>query len=332
MEGQKTIFQLLLIFLGIALTTTGFGHEPWLLTAEQIQLLHTQPNPTLFTQLTLFNSLIGLSALLGVMIWIIIHWYFPPQHQSQTHAQPWISFVLRLGAGVMLILLSLGLLPRSGVPYFAESTMLAPEFLLSHIPQSWAFLQWMELTLGIGLVLGLWTRFFAFIFLLFMVLCCSLYGHGVLQYCGFYLGITYYLLTQGGGKFALTQSAPSPLAVSPRRAFLILQILTGINFIYSAITIKLFQPNLDIAILTLNQAFTFGIPYEYFVFMMLITEIIFGLLIILGWRLRLISILLLVLFVFLSIDVSENLLAHSFIYGILAAFFITAGVPLIQKK
>lgn len=151
------------------------------------------------------------------------------------------------------------------------------------------------------------------------------YGIAMLQYAGFYVAASLVLFIHGGGKLSFSEQQSTD---NLKTSLLLLQTLTGINFIYSALSVKLMTPNLDIAILAKHHAFTFHIPYPEFVFLMLVIEILFGVLFILGWQLRLVSICLLILFIFLSINVSEHILAHSFIYGILSTFILIGGYPL----
>ena len=124
---------------------------------------------------------------------------------------------------------------------------------------------------------------------------------------------------QGPGRYSIDFliNPSAKTLISIKRVISITKWLTGITIIYSAISIKYNYPNIDIGMLQITNAFTFWIPYDYFTFIMLIVEIAFGIAIIMGYRLYFISILLLGLFIFLSIDLSENFFAHNFIYGIL---------------
>jgi uncharacterized membrane protein YphA (DoxX/SURF4 family) len=151
----------------------------------------------------------------------------------------------------------------------------------------------------------------------------------MVHYSGFYMGISFFLIINGRGRFSprsKNKDTFNPLSL------LALQFLTGVNFIYSALCVKWATPNVDIVLLQKTQAFTFGMSYDTFVFIMLILEIIFGLLFILGRQLRVVSGVVLGLFLFTSINLSENILAHSFIYGIFSVFIILGGYPFPPKK
>lgn len=324
------LYKYIVCSLGIFVTSSVFGHEPWLLTTEQIKILNSLPPPNVFAQLDMFNIFVCVFSILIVLFWILLNYLFPYGKKPFTeYQQNYASLFLRIGTGTMLILLALGLIPVRGIEFISKTALIAPEFLISS-NLVWKWLFWVELIIGFALLFGIYTRVCAITLLLMLIIVFFHYGMGILQYVGFYLGIIYYLVMQGGGRYAIFRDE-SKLDTMTKSVF-VLQLLTGINFIYSAISIKFIHPNLDIAILTINHSITFGLTYAYFVFIMFVTEIVFGILIILGLRLQIISVGLLLIFIFLSFDVSENILAHSFIYGILLSFIITGGVPIISSK
>ncbi len=229
----------------------------------------------------------------------------------------------------MLLLCALGLLPKTNIPFFSEPTLFAPDLLINSLPFFWRFLHWVEIGLGFCLIMGIFTRLVALMVLILVFITLGLYGIAMVQYLGFYVGICFFLIINGGGAISVIQSEKKqfyPISL------LMMQCLTGINFIYSALSIKWAYPNIDIFMLDKSNAFTFGIPYDHFVLIMLIVEVLFGLILILGRKLRLISLSLFSLFLFLSIDLSENILSHSFIFGILSVFIIIEGYPLTMKQ
>ncbi|WP_133139941.1 DoxX family protein [Legionella genomosp. 1] len=318
--------QLILASITALLCKSGFAHEQWLLTASEIEQLKKMPPPSLFTQLTSVNMALSGLALICLTAWVIFNYRYPkPYKKGFPNTLGLALLSLRFWTGLMLCLCALGLMPKIGLPYFDSPTLLAPDLLIS---ADLNFVRWLELILGISFIVGFYTRLSSVLFLGLQVFAACYFGKDYFQYLGFYLAIALFLLIHGGGKYSLDKTT---IQISYPALF-IAQLFTGLNFIYSAISIKLFAPNLDIAIIENRNAFTFGIPVPEFVFIMLIVELLFGLCFLLGWRLPLLSSLLLGLFIFLGISLSENLLAHSFIYGLLTLFFLLGGTPLQSRQ
>ncbi|WED44244.1 DoxX family membrane protein [Legionella cardiaca] len=305
------------------------AHEQWLLTTQEMSKLSKVSPPLIFTQLTVFNGIILSLALLSLLSWVFITNKIESERLSPSQNQiNWALLLVRIGTGLMLILCTLGLLPKINVPLFKEPTLFAPDILIKTLPDFWYWLIWLQLGLGILLCIGICIRLTALVLLIMLLLTLVLVGYPLLHYSGFYLGITLFLISNGGGDFSLYSNKRSyihPISL------LILQCTTGINFIFSALSIKLATPMVDIFLLEKTNAFTFNIPADYFVFLMLVVEISFGLLFILGRKLSLISFFMLILFLLLSINLSENILAHSFIYGILGVFMLLNGYPLFSR-
>lgn len=311
------------------LISSCYAHEPWLLTDEQLLAYARMPAPELFSQLGFFNVFIASLLLLGLSGWITFNYFFPEKKvQLSKKKLSLAALSIRLGIGTSLIMLAVGLLPQFGVPHLTESNLFASEFSLFN-QADWRWIKWLEILSGSALLLGIWTRFFSLMLFALLLYSFKLFGLGLLQYTGFYLASIIFLLIQGGGLYALSKTRANQHQII---SIVCLQILVGINFIYSAISIKFLHPNIDIGMLTTHKAFTFGIPYDYFTFLMFSVEFLFGILFILGYRMRLIAPLMMILFIFLSIDLSENIFAHNFIFGILIALTITQGIPLLNKK
>lgn len=317
------------IFISLLFPSLALAHEQWLLTPTQIKQLNKESTPTLFHYIQSFNLTVLAITLLVLLLWMLIHTFISHSPNLTPQRIQWSSLFLRLGSGSMLILCSLGLVPRAEVPYLVEPSLFAPDLVLN-LPYPWTLLIWVEFSIGVLLILGLLTRTVSLLLALLLFFTIYLFGKPVLQYIGFYLGTCIFLFFQGGGKFSFSFEKKFS-EKSAHLSLLSLQLFTGLNFLYSAISIKFLHPNLDVAILTAKKAFTFGLAYDQFAFLMLIVELSFGFLICLGWGLRLLSFLLICLFTFLTINFAENLLAHCFIYGILLSFIITGGVPLFKK-
>ncbi|RUR17415.1 hypothetical protein [Legionella septentrionalis] len=310
-------------FLFFSMCAAVYAHEQWLLPANEMERLANLAKPSLFRAWGLFNSTVALLALGFLLAWIVFNYRQTIKIPIPINRLEWGLLALRIWTGMMLIACSLGFLPKTGVAYFTEPTLFASDLAL--VPP-WLFLQWYELALGILLILGFYVRLLGVLLLALVFSALYLYGTSMLQYAGFYSGLALFLLINGGGKFSYGLQQQKNTAYG--KSYILLQTLTGLNFIYAAVSVKLLNPNLDIAILSYKNAFTFGIPYPEFVFLMLVVEIIFGLLFILGWHLRWLSLALLSLFVFLSFNLGENIFAHSFIYGILSVFIISGSYPI----
>lgn len=319
-----------LLIVLLLLSPLSWSHEQWLLTAKEMNTLSHVPAPAVFTQISLFNSIVCSLVLCALCSWIFItrHAAFQPEYITQTKTN-WALFCLRLWTGLMLILCSLGLLPKFNIALLSEPTLFAPDLLIHSLAAFWHPLQWLELGLGIWLWLGLFIRFAAAMLLILVLLTLILFDSSMMHYSGFYLSIAIFLLINGGGTLSIYSTSKTRLYPY---SLLIVQCLTGLNFIYSALCVKWATPMVDIFLLQKTQAFTFGLTYENFAFLMFVVELALGILFLLGRKLQLISLVALCLFLFLSFNFSEHVLAHSFIYGVLSIFTILGGYPLPPKK
>ena len=318
------------LLIGIGLIslflTSVFAHEQWLISSQSVNDLSQLTPPLMFSQWNFLNASLSLFAFFALLFWIYINHVTYPRLIKRTNlvAIEWSVFSLRLWLGLMLILSSYGLLPKAGIPPLKEPTLFASDLLIGSLPPVWVFLQKLELWMGVFFVIGLFIRLNALFLFFLIVLALYWFGLGMMQYAGFYFGICLFLMINGKEREYID---PKKLDLAPLSLGL-LQLLTGLNFIYSAISIKWMQPNIDIFLLRQAHAFTFGLSYPVFTFILLLVEIIMGFLFILGWHLRYISIIFLLLFLLMSINLSENLLAHCFLYGIFSVFIILDGYPL----
>jgi uncharacterized membrane protein YphA (DoxX/SURF4 family) len=211
-------------------------------------------------------------------------------------------------------------MPRFSISFLTPA-LFAPDLI---IPIYWSWLKWIGILLSIFLITGLLTRFITMMWIIILLFCIYLFGEDILQYFGFYLGIFLFLFLNSGNK--------KPSLIKNKYSIVILQILTGLNFIYSAITIKFFQPNLDIILLEKTNAYTLGLPYDYFNFIMCTVEVMIGILFIIGASLDILAVFLIFLFTLLSLNLSENIILHLFLYGILASFIFLKGVNILKLK
>jgi len=328
---NKLLFLILLFVCGYSLfPSICLGHEPWLLSPGEVDSLNAKPKSLEFTQITWVNSLLCLMTLGGMAVWIYLdkkidRWFFPLQTQLYSYHK-WSALFLRYGTAAMLIISAFGLIPRDGYSYFTPS-LFTPDLILN---SSESLLKWLQVIIAIAFLLGIYVRFFALILLTLSIVAFILFGIKFVPYSGFYLGISIYLMLEGAQIFYL--HVPTFFKINlvqwsdkhTQWAQLILQILTGLSFIFSSL-IKFLYSNLTLGLLVKSSAFTFGIPYGAFVFLMAVIEMASGILIISGAMLRVLAIVLFILFTFLSINVNENILAHIFIYGILLAFILNGN-------
>jgi uncharacterized membrane protein YphA (DoxX/SURF4 family) len=314
------------IFLFICVGTV-WSHEQWLLSSAEISVLSSSPKPLVFSQLTLFNGFIFSINIFSIIFWIALTQKIGNATKTQLSSSKlnYALFGLRFWTGLMLILCGLGLLPKSTHSLFQEPTLFAPDLLINQLPPQWHFLQWLEVSLGILLIIGFYSRWLGLTLFILVIASLMLFGEHMYHYIGFYSAISIFISINGGG--AISIRADKNIRFKPF-SLLIMQCLTGFNFIYSALAIKWYSPNVDIVLLQKTQAFTFGISLDKFVFIMLITELSFGVLFILGRQMRIITSVMFMLFIFLSFNLSENILAHSMIYGIFTVLIVLEGYPL----
>lgn len=310
------MLRILFGLLVFCFTLDGLAHEQWMLTEFEIHTLNQNPHPFIFAHISTLNSVLVGLALLFFITWIYIghhlSQYFLYGVRKKLDQLSMVShFMLRLGLAAMLVITSLGLIPRVGNALHTP-TLFAPDLVLHG---QWQILKWLELGLGCLLLLGLRLKEVGIFLLGLMMLACYLYHLRFLPYLPFYLGATLFLMTQAPGRFML--SIPQSLCL--------LRICTGIGFIISSIQFKFLQPNLIVSLLDKHALFTFGIPHDVFGFCMAITELLFGLLLVLGSMTRIAAGILLVLFLTVSIITQENILMHSVILGILIVLLFEGG-------
>ena len=320
-----------LLFIVIAcLSNPSYAHEPLLLTQNQFNILKNAPRPDIFSQITLLNGSMVLTVIFILTLWLTFNLKFPqPSTNFNSSKINWSSLSIRIGLGTTLIMLGCGMLPQEGVEYLKQPALFASEFQTNFLPNKLHLFSFIEIILGAGILIGLYSR--VCVTLIAILWLCSFiyFGKGFLQYSGFYISNFIILFSLGAGDYSIVRE--NNMGLKFVNAIGLAQCLTGLNFIYSSLSIKWTYPNVDIGILTLKKAFTFGIPYDYFALLMMLSECLLGIFLILGYRLRYVSSLIIFLFLFLSINLSENILAHNFIYGILGVFIITNGIPLFRR-
>ena len=99
----------------------------------------------------------------------------------------------------MLLMAAFGLNPRHGTAIFEAPTFAAPDLELRLLDGNWEWIAWVEGALAIALLLGIYVRGAAAVFLVLGLLGLYLFPYGLLAYFGIVAGAAIYLLLQGPG-------------------------------------------------------------------------------------------------------------------------------------
>jgi hypothetical protein len=306
----KRIFLLFFLMMDVVC-----AHEPWLLTDSQLQKAIAS-NPHIYAIHVEFFTGAVIVASIALLSWVLFFTFFgEARTKLDAVAIKPAERYLRLCFGLMLVFSSFGYLSKVG--YSDYKTLLAPDLFIHS-----RSLQIFEAIIGIGLIFRIFLKFNLKFFVLLLIIASCKFGKAFFPYLGFYLG----------GYLFLREVARTHDPSKIMRGIFYLQLFTGLGFIYSAINIKYFNPGLDIAVLKQAQAYTFGLSYEVFTILMCVVEISLGCALVLGYRLRLITIAIFCVFVFMSFNLQENFLLHLFIYAPLCALFFTNGVPILKGR
>jgi NADH dehydrogenase FAD-containing subunit/uncharacterized membrane protein YphA (DoxX/SURF4 family) len=325
--------------LGLLLfTNTAFAHEQWILTPEQIIEFNSKPKPDLYTHWSANNITMIIVFLIFVLGWLRLNYtgareLFPDLQARLASYGNYVSPILRFCIAWVLLSSAFGAEPRFGVAPFTSPTLFAPDLLLRDLGQSWAWLRWAEVVIGVAILFGIYVRFFAAVLIGLTVIGAYLFGSAILAYAGVLIGICIYLIMQGPGSYCVPLPTPraflgvqSWLASLPRqRAQAIMRVLTGATLLYAGIEFKVLQPNLCLGIIT-----TYHLPLlwrapESFTLLMALVEITAGLLIILGILLRPLSLVLLAAFFFFASFLPESYTSHIMFYGVMLSFLFNAA-------
>lgn len=316
-----------------------FAHEQWFLTPQEFNKWYAHPQPILFTHWTATKIAIYSFSLIFLVAWISLNRtgareLFPDLQVRLASYGDYASVILRYSTAIMLLMAAFGMNPRIEILSFTVPTFVAPDLQLTLLSPFWSWLKWWEIIIALALILGIYVRLTAILFLLTSLLAIYLFGFYILlPYLGFIIGICLYLLLQGPGLYYIPLPVPQSfqklinwLQDQPRdRAQFLLRLTAGLNFIYNGIEYKFLHPNLDITILSTNHVFTFGMSVETFVLCMAIVETLAGVLLIAGVLLRPMSLFLLACFIFLGLFIDESPLAHIMFYGVLITFYLNGA-------
>lgn len=309
-----------------------------MITHAQEALAHARPAPAIFTTPGVANVTISLIAILGIVGWIavgrsdiperILARFNLPRFDTRP-LEPWVPTALRLGLAAMLVTAAFGLHPRLGYQPGESPVLFASDLEFRHLAGDWSWLVWGQVLLGAAFLLGAWVRVASVLLAILVLIGFWLFDVDVLAYAGVLIGTAYYLVVKGAGRLALAPDlAPDPGAlarwadaVPPERPQAVLRVLTGLSFVYLGILYKFLHPTYLLTGVDLYDLPLFGFPPEVFVFIVATVETAIGVLITAGVMVRPLSFVLVFAFAFFSIAMSEGVLGHSFLYGVVFALF-----------
>ncbi|MFM8333134.1 MAG: cyclic nucleotide-binding domain-containing protein [Candidatus Methylumidiphilus sp.] len=336
--GRRIAWIFLLVLLGLSWAGAGLAHERWVLTPEQIAEWNTHAKPAHYTAATFLDFSIIAGFAVFTVAWIRLGFtgareLFPGLQARLGAYGDAVAPVLRVCLAWVLLSSALGLEPRLGVERFASPTLFAPDLELAAFGPGWLGLRWLEVGLAVGFLLGVYVRVCAGLLLFLSVLGLALFAADILAYFGALAGVGIYLLLQGPGSHYIPMPThpafrawQAQLAAQPRqRAQAIMRVLTGLNIFYLAVVYKVFQPNLSVAILSLNDVPLLSAAPETFTLVMTLVELTAGLLMVVGVLLRPLSLFFLFAFLFFAALLPESWMAHALFYGVMLSFLFNGA-------
>lgn len=338
-SGWTTVWAALAIFAGIQ---PALAHDTWVLTHDQESAAEGTPPPEIFTTVGFENVTISLLAIAFVVVWIWIGRTEWPDRICRRLGLPEIRFApyqgyaalaLRLGLAAMLITAAFGLHPRLGYALYESPVLFASDLEFRHLEGDWSWLIWWQVMLGLAFAAGLYVRVVSALFAVTVLFGFYLFSWPMLAYGGVLLATAVYLIVRGGGRFQIPLPAvPSTAqfrawleAVPVERPQVILRVLTGLTFLYLGILFKFLHPAFLMEGIRHYDLPLFGFEAQTFVFIVATVETVVGVLITVGVRIRLLCVALVFALAFFTVAMDEGILGHSFLYGIVVAFFINGA-------
>ncbi|MDB4223512.1 FAD-dependent oxidoreductase [Granulosicoccus sp.] len=339
MNTRRSITRILLLLLLIP--TSAFAHEMWVLTNDVVRNWSEKPLPSTYTSFTLPTVLVVVIALGINAVLFQLHRrgaaeMFPVFRARMRSMRPYAAVVLRVCLSWVLLSSAMAMEPRFGNEVWSNPTLLAPDILISELPLAWQWLRWMEFSIGIALIAGIYVRAAAAACLALVFLALFLTGMAAVSYAPVYTGAALYLFFAGAGIYFIPLPAPRKIKLlteslvknaSISRAQFILRVLAGSNFLFLAIYFKVMQPNLMLAIIDVHELPILGLRPEVFVLIIAAVEVSIGVLVIFGILLRFLSVVLIAAFVFFAICLSdaETLTSHMLYYGVAISFLFNGS-------
>lgn len=310
------------------------AHEAWLLTPQEVAELSRMPMPDLFTN----TWLLALAALIGsaaATCALIAEARFQPLEarvfRPLERFAPVIGpLAIRLGLAVMLCLASIGGLPRHGTAMWTQPTLFVPDMQLS-LAAGWGWLAPIEAVLSLMLLTGLMTRISGL--LVIGLSACGLLAFGLpfLSYAAHFTAPALILVLCGSGCLSLDRALGSedwamPAERIARFLWPMSLLLVGGGFAYLAVTVKLTQPTLLMAILDHGEVPLMGIPLPVIALIMAGVELIAGCLLAAGRLVRPIAVFLIGAFTFFAVAIGETPLFHINLYGTCVMFLLAGAL------
>ena len=312
-----------------------------MLTNDVVRNWSEKPLPSTYTSFTLPTVLVVVIALGINAVLFQLHRrgaaeMFPVFRARMRSMRPYAAVVLRVCLSWVLLSSAMAMEPRFGNEVWSNPTLLAPDILISELPLAWQWLRWMEFSIGIALIAGIYVRAAAAACLALVFLALFLTGMAAVSYAPVYTGAALYLFFAGAGIYFIPLPAPRKIkllteslvkSASISRAQFILRVLAGSNFLFLAIYFKVMQPNLMLAIIDVHELPILGLRPEVFVLIIAAVEVSIGVLVIFGILLRFLSVVLIAAFVFFAICLSdaETLTSHMLYYGVAISFLFNGS-------
>ncbi len=328
---MKKLLSLAAIFVFWAYIGTVQAHEKWF-TGNFVP----SPNkPLLFTTWNTVNSSLLLSAFFGLLAAVLFHFSIRP-HAWTRHIvaafaayKSWTSLLLRVFTGMLLFM--------AGYMHF----LFAPDLLAENLlPIAANILLAAELIAGLGLIIGIFPRFFSAVGLILYLLMFLAFPVSSVLAHAFFVGAFVYLIIMGdstlpkvkGEKMFHNMILMTAFKKARPYAMFILRFFTGLALIFAAFFAKIYEPGYALEFLRMHPvnfmpALGFAnFTNEIFVLAAGLTEISIGLLIIFGILNRFIGAFLIVTFTLtLSIFGIKELLGHFPLYAAAVALVLNGG-------
>lgn len=311
--------------------SVALAHEIWFVDDP----LPAGPKPFLFTTWSSVNASMVLLAIFGLVTALLVHFAIRPRRFPRRMRtffgsyKAWVPSVLRTLTGLLLFMGSFSRflfasdLRTGALPVVTERVLLA-----------------FQLFIGLGFIIGIFPRFMASLGFTLYVLTFFIFPFpGVLNYLSF-VGIFLYLFIVGdpslpkGSRVKIFPHVISFLNLREAKpyAMAVLRFFTGLSFIIVGSLYKIYEPAYALEFLRMhNVNFIQGMGFanftnEMFVLSAGITEILLGVLIILGLLPRLVGFIMFFLFtITLSIFGIYELLGHLPLYAVAFALIAQGG-------
>lgn len=307
-------------------------HERWILNPDQAMQLNARPKPDVFTMFTVEGTLILIAfaaatgALLSLHYGPTPRWLVRVSGRARKHAY-WVPTILRGCAAWVLLSSAFGMEPQVGTDILTTPSYMAPDLIIADLGPGWGWLGPLQIVVALWLLIGIAAQGAGLALIAMTALGGGLWGGAMLFYAPVWIGVGYYLLVRGGGRYCYRDPALSRLAemfppVLFRYPQLVLRICTGLNLLSMGLYFKVMQPNLSVGIITMYEVPILSLAPETFVFVMAMVECCGGLLILAGVLIRVVALALLGAFVFFALFLPETMTAHMLLYGVMVSFLL----------